>query len=346
MSSQDPMSVADCDPESLVGQMLVHRTTNYALEAKAVEPGPHGPELRLESEYRRLTVPVRDLRALRRLVDSNHATRLERLITHGASVIGDPELDLRMHILGTPEQAAAAVATLMDRVAGGDPGAESDLRFMELKLLGELAAVRGRNARAYSELLRSQRESTPLSERTLTIDGPVMPPVPDVVVGIHLPRAVGWHSVATPISALRWGYGDGAWSDGKFDHQGQLLGAEGEWFFSMHDRGGGEIDWLVFARGTPFEFALRGAQAVDVSTGSPIDLEVHASMHSNTGLLVFMGDAPDDAPKAVSHRVTVGRIAVWRFGVAAGLGLPGPFEIYSARGNGVVAWAVRLEPSP
>ncbi len=56
------------------------------------------------------------------------AAALEEIIVRGAAIEGDDDFDLRFYILGSPEQAAVAVATLMQRVeddpadSGSQPG--------------------------------------------------------------------------------------------------------------------------------------------------------------------------------------------------------------------------------
>ncbi len=75
-------------------------------------------------------------------------------------------------------------------------------------------------------------------------------------------------------------------------------------------------------------------------------MEKRDTMRSETGLVVWMGTAPEDAASSVGHRMPSGaqNIAmVWPYGVAISPGRGGDFDVYGALlSNGARAWAVRV----
>jgi len=135
--------------------------------------------------------------------------RLQELVIHARAVMPQGDLDLRLYFLGSADQAAAAAATVMDRVDAGDVGAASDLRFLYLKILGEMAWGRHGDAvgfedwsgqsvlENYANSLHARRRATPESERTWAVQAPAVPCVPDHVFGEEALIAGGWQSAPT-----------------------------------------------------------------------------------------------------------------------------------------------------
>lgn len=109
----------------LIGKVMVNVRLGYIGKVVALTMLPDGEYLELaaldgQGSFQVATDGIEN--HLRPPVDEAGATELEKLITHGAPAEPYEYFDLRLYILGTPQQAAAAVATLMDRTEDPDQG--------------------------------------------------------------------------------------------------------------------------------------------------------------------------------------------------------------------------------
>jgi hypothetical protein len=296
--------------------------------------------------WRRIELDLSQLDLLRPLVDEAEATRLEALIVRGAAVPGQGELDLRMYILGTPEQAAIAVATILERIETDpdDHVANSDFHFMQMKLLGELAEVRGVDPADHAADLQSRRRAIPAGERTLAVPPPHEPSPPAEVLDQAALASPGWHDATTPCTAETWSLGDGRARNGVFEAVRTVPGGPGDWYLSIHQLGDERIDWVVLAQGGPAHVRSEGGEHRLV--GEDAALEPQGFLSSRTGLLVWMGDAPEDSPSSVDHRMPntpTDYALVWTYGVAVSPMPSGDLELYRGdKPDGGTVWAVHL----
>jgi hypothetical protein len=138
-----------------------------------------------------------------------------------------------------------------------DEDPQGDLHFVEMRILGELAWVRniGRDmfsmmrnpeVESYIADLQTRRNATPKSERVLRVQAPHVPSVPEYV--LRGPDSNGWQTAPTALRGLRWHVGDGYCLDGRVAFQETLVGGEGDWFVTTHQRDD-VLTWLVLSRG-------------------------------------------------------------------------------------------------
>lgn len=334
-----------------VGRTLVHREMGYVFEVRAFhETGPQGPWLILYGVhgYRTWELPLSQVGAFRPQLNESRVGELERLVTQGRAAQGQGEFDLRMYVLGTPEQAAIAAATLMERVERDptDRGSASDLSFLEMKILGELASVRMTAVRDYVQELQRRRSAVPPDERILEVPVPHLPSPPTQVMRAGELEPEGWHLASATCTAETWSLGDGLTRQGLFDFERRIPGGEGEWFTSVHQIGDERLDWVVLSQGGSGEINSSSRGYSVAVNGIDTPLERQHTLTSETGYFIWMGNAPDDAPSSVAHRMNASSntVMVWPFGGAVSPGRDGEVDIYGAvLPNGGRVWALRIE---
>lgn len=352
----EPVSTPLLSPDVLIaGAVLVHRHTGYLFRLDPASVDATTLRFTGVGEHRMLQLSREEARAqLRAPIDTAAAETLERVIASEAAVVPTPDLDLALHLLGAPEQVAAAIGTLIDRAAEGSErsraGAASDLRFQHLKLIGELAWVTRRPTdlfgrsespalHAYEAELRTKRSAVPVRDRRTTVAAPHVPVVPTAVIDDARAHQNGWHALSTRLRpgprlvAASLGY-----------HRLEVheeLGATGELFVStMH--GGGGIDWIVLSESAPATLAsdpgaLRATLDGDTFALTP------GPMRPGEVLVVVHEDHPSDLLASIDLRLSHPRaqVLVWPFGLAACPGMDGwsAFIGRSPRGHGVWAFA-------
>lgn len=339
--------------DDLLGRTFVYTPNNYAVRVVSVHrEGPEGPWMLLESfessrPSRRLELPLAKRQLLREPADRARAIELEDIIVHARAVDGQAHLDLRLYILGTQEQAAAAVATLMDRTEMDPPDrrAQVDLMFLGTKILGELAYARdaAANVEGYVATLQARRRTVPAADRVLTVERPIVPPIPTRVLALEEIASAGWHVAPSSIAAsTQWLFGDGHTDDFQLVHEHQLPAGGGDWYVSIHQLGDERIDWVVLSRGAPYTIAQREAELVAVGPSGAVPIAKVAKTGSETGVLAFWGDPPADAGRAMNH-TPPGVVFVWPFGVAVEIGRHGQFDVYGVSStSGLGLWATHI----
>lgn len=342
--------------EALVpGAVFVHRATGYVFQLRA--ENAVGSTLRFETvgEYRSLTLPRAGAPSQLRLpMDAARADELERLIVHAQAVLPDRDLDLLLYMRGTPEQEAAAIATLMDRVAeapGGSPSmAASDLRFQRLRLLGELAWVKGRavdmfgrtdsaSLLAYTEELRARRQAVPPGERRSTVVPPHVPVVPDFVMNPDRVDEDGWHVIETRLA------GGAGWFAATLGHEElqsrEELGAAGELTLSTLHRDD-VIQWIVLSEHGPARVESTDG-AVHATIGAETTVLQPRSPQRGQMLVVAQEGHPADLLESIDLRLRYpqAQLLAWGFGLAANPAMDSwtLFTGRTARGGSVWAFA-------